>query len=107
MPAIYRNMRFDTVRDLTPIIQATSSAPMLAVHPSVSAKNLKEFITLAKAKPKFYNFGSAGTGSTAHLAAELFQQLTNSKFTHVPYKGDGPALADLLASLFLEGVLST
>jgi tripartite-type tricarboxylate transporter receptor subunit TctC len=66
------------------------------VHPSVKAGNLKEFIELVRAQPGTLNFGSPGTGSTPHLAGELFQQMARIKMVHVAYKGDGPALTDLL-----------
>ena len=69
---------------------------ILAVHPSVKAGTLKEFIDLARAQPGVINFGSPGNGSTPHLAGELFQQLSKTRFTHVAYKGDGPAVTDLI-----------
>ncbi|MGZ8156725.1 MAG: tripartite tricarboxylate transporter substrate-binding protein, partial [Burkholderiales bacterium] len=69
---------------------------LLVVHPSVKANNLKEFIELSRARPGTLNFGTPGTGSTPHLAGELFQQMTGSKWVHVPYKGDAPAVADML-----------
>lgn len=96
MPAIYRNMRFDTVRDLTPIIQATSSAPMLAVHTSVPAKSVKELIALAKAQPGKISAAASGIGSTNHLTTEMFQSMAGIKLLIVPYKGGAPAIADLI-----------
>lgn len=96
MPAIYRNMRFDTVRDLTPIIQATYSAPMLAVHPSVPAKSVRELIALAKAQPGKVSAAASGIGSTNHLTTEMFQSMAGIKLLIVPYKGGAPAIADLI-----------
>jgi tripartite-type tricarboxylate transporter receptor subunit TctC len=93
--ALYK-LPYDAVKSIAPVSMIQIVPFILVVQPSVKANNLKEFIELARGQSGALNFGSAGTGSTPHLAAELFQQLTNSKFTHVPYKGDGPALADLL-----------
>jgi tripartite-type tricarboxylate transporter receptor subunit TctC len=87
---------YDPMKGIAPISMIQIVPFILVVQPSVKASNLKEFIEIARAQSGTLNFGSAGTGSTPHLAAELFQQLTNSKFTHIPYKGDGQALADLL-----------
>lgn len=93
--ALYK-LSYDPIKSIAPISMIQIVPFILIVQPSVKANNLKEFIELARTQSGTLNFGSAGTGSTPHLAAELFQQLTNSKFTHIPYKGDGQALADLL-----------
>jgi len=74
-----------------------TGALMLSVNASMKVANLKEFIELVRAKPGALNFGSPGTGSAPHLAAVLFQQMTGTNMVHVPYKGDAPAIADLLA----------
>ena len=104
--ALYK-LPFDPVKGLAPIATMTTSPLILALNPSVKAANLKEFIALARAKPGTLNLGTAGTGSFGHLTGELFRQLTNIKVVHVPYKGDGPAIADLLAGqvhfLFASG----
>jgi tripartite-type tricarboxylate transporter receptor subunit TctC len=89
-------LSYDPIKGIAPISMIQIVPFILVIQPSVKASNLKEFIEIARAQSGTLNFGSAGTGSTPHLAAELFQQLTNSKFTHIPYKGDGQALADLL-----------
>ncbi|MBM3342035.1 MAG: tripartite tricarboxylate transporter substrate binding protein [Betaproteobacteria bacterium] len=93
--ALYK-LPYDPIKGIAPISMMQIVPFILVVHPSVKADNLKAFIELARTHSGTLNFGSPGTGSTPHLAAELFQQLTNSKFTHVAYKGDGQALADLL-----------
>ena len=93
--ALYK-LPYDPVKGIAPISMISILPFILVVHPSVKANNLKEFIELARAQPGVLNFGSPGTGSTPHLAGELFQQMTGTKFVHVAYKGDGPALTDLL-----------
>ena len=94
-PVLTKNMPFDTFKDLLPVTQAVDSTNILIVHPSVAAKSVKELIALAKAKP--LNGGSSGIGGTGHLAVELFNLQAGTKITHVPYKGGGPAMIDLLA----------
>ena len=94
--ALYK-LPYDPVEGIAPISMVQVVPFILVVSPSVKAGNLKEFIELARAQPGVLNFGSPGTGSTPHLAGELFQQLTGTKWVHVAYKGDGPALTDLLA----------
>ena len=93
--ALYK-LPYDPVEGIAPIGMIQVVPFILAVNPSVKATNLKEFIELARAQPGVLNFGTPGTGSTPHLAGELFQQMTGTKWVHVAYKGDGPALADLL-----------
>lgn len=94
-PSLTEKMPFDTLRDLAPVTRAVDSTNILVVHPSVAAKSVKELIALAKAKP--LNCGSSGIGGTGHLAVELFNLQAGTKITHVPYKGGGPAIIDLLA----------
>jgi tripartite-type tricarboxylate transporter receptor subunit TctC len=94
--AVLYKLPYDAVKGIAPVSMISILPFILAVHPSVKAGNLKDFIALAKAQPSALNFGSPGTGSTPHLAGELFQQLSQSKLTHIAYKGDGPALTDLL-----------
>lgn len=93
--ALYK-LSYDPVKDITPIGLIAAGPMFLAVHPSVKAVTLKEFIALARAKPGALNYGSGGTGSSTHLATELFRQRTNTQLVHVPYKGIGAAMADLL-----------
>jgi tripartite-type tricarboxylate transporter receptor subunit TctC len=94
-PSLSRKMPFDTFKDLMPVTQAVDSTNILIVNPSVPAKSVKDLIALAKAKP--LNAGSSGIGGTGHLAVELFNLQAGTKITHVPYKGGGPAMIDLLA----------
>jgi tripartite-type tricarboxylate transporter receptor subunit TctC len=94
-PSLYGKLPFDPEKDLAPIIQAVDSTNILSLHPSVPANSVKELISLAKAKP--LNFGSSGVGGTGHLAGELFNMMAGVKMTHVPYKGGGPAMIDLVA----------
>src|SRR5471032_1074764 len=94
-PALLAKMPY-TLADFAPIALTTISPFMLVVHPSVPAKSVKELIALAHAKPDTLNFGSAGNGSVAHLAGEQFKALAGVKITHVPYKGGGQSLIDLL-----------
>ena len=93
--ALYK-LPFDPVKDIAPIALIQVVPFLLVVHPSVKASNLKEFIEFTRAQPGTLNFGTPGTGSTPHLAGELFQQITGTKWVHVPYKGDAPAVADML-----------
>jgi tripartite-type tricarboxylate transporter receptor subunit TctC len=85
-----------TLADFAPIVLTTISPFMLVVHPAVPAKSVKELIALAHSKPNALNFGSAGNGSVAHLAGEQFKALAGVQITHVPYKGGGQSLIDLL-----------
>jgi tripartite-type tricarboxylate transporter receptor subunit TctC len=94
-PSLYGNLPFDSEKDLAPVIQAVDSTNILSLHPSVPAKSVKELIALAKQKP--LNYGSSGVGGTGHLAGELFNTMAGVKMTHVPYKGGGPAMIDLVA----------
>src|SRR5262245_62043320 len=94
--ALYK-LPYDPIKAIAPIAMIAVGPNVLVVHPSVKATNLKEFIDLARAKPGLLNFGSAGIGSTPHLAVELLRQMTKTDMVHVPYKGaGGPAVADLI-----------
>ena len=93
---LFRKPPYDTLKDFAPIILCTVGANLLSVHPSVPAKNLRELIALAKARPGQLNFASSGIGSSNHMAGELFKLMANIDITHVPYKGNAPALADLV-----------
>lgn len=95
-PHMYRKMTFDPGRDLAAVTNVASGPQALVVNPAMPAKTLKEFIAMAKAKPKSINFGSAGVGTQTHLAAESIVSAAGIDVTHVPYKGEGPALADLV-----------
>jgi tripartite-type tricarboxylate transporter receptor subunit TctC len=87
---------YDPVRDFTPISLVATSPAMLVVHPSVPARNLKELVALAKARPGRMTFSSSGSGSNPHIPAEFMKQVTKTDIVHVPYKGGGPALTAVL-----------
>lgn len=87
---------YDPIRSFAPIAMLAVGPLFVTVHPSVKAANLPELIALARSKPGSLNYGSGGVGSSTHLVAEYFAQATGTSFTHVPYKGIGPAIADLL-----------
>jgi len=95
-PAIYTKLPYDVQRDLVPISRVSSQPSILVVHPSNSAKTIKEFVAHAQAKPGIYNFGSPGFGTAGHLAAELLWQKVDARLVHVPFKGTGPALNALI-----------
>ncbi len=96
-PTLYRGkMSFDTVKDLAPISLVAGNPHVLVINPSVPAKDLKEFIALAKAKPGTLSFASAGSGSVNHLAGELLKMQAGIDMIHVPYKGSGSIMPDLL-----------
>ena len=87
---------YDPLKDFTPVALVSSSELMLLVHPSVEANTLQEFLALARARPGQINYASAGSASTTHLAGELLATQAGVKIQHVPYKGSGPAISDLL-----------
>jgi tripartite-type tricarboxylate transporter receptor subunit TctC len=94
---MYDKLSFDPVKDLAPITPAGLPVNVLNVHPSIPAKNVKEFIALAKSQAGKLNFATGGIGASDHMAAELFMSMTGVKMAHVPYKGGGPAIIDLIA----------
>ncbi len=93
---LFRKPPYDTLKDFAPIVLCTVGANLLSVHPSIPVKNLRELIALAKARPGQLNFASSGIGSSNHMAGELFKLMAGINITHVPYKGNTPALADLI-----------
>ncbi|HTP95342.1 MAG TPA: tripartite tricarboxylate transporter substrate binding protein [Burkholderiales bacterium] len=95
-PNVYARMPFDVVKDFAPVSLFITMPELLAVHPTLPVKSVKELVALAKARPGQLNFGSSGTGSTPQLAAELLSMSAGIKMTHVPYKGMGPATMDLI-----------
>ncbi|HEX6066337.1 MAG TPA: tripartite tricarboxylate transporter substrate binding protein, partial [Longimicrobiales bacterium] len=96
-PVFATKPAYDALRDFVPTSFISEVPLMLAVHPSLPSRSVKQFIALAKAKPGAILMASAGIGSNTHLTGELFQVLTGAKLTHVPYKGAGPAAIDLVA----------
>jgi tripartite-type tricarboxylate transporter receptor subunit TctC len=95
-PHLYRKVSYDALKDFTPVIQFVSVPLMMAAGPSVPAKTVKDVIALAKAKPGQINYGSGGSGSSSHLAMELFKSMAHIDLSHVPYKGTGPLITDML-----------
>ena len=96
-PSLYREVRFDPVRDFAPITLGISVPNILIVHPSVAAASVSELVAFAKSRPGKLAFASAGNGTSGHLALELFKLRSGMDAVHVPYKGGGPALAEVLA----------
>ncbi len=96
-PSLTRKPLFDPVKDFAPITLVSSSPLMLVVHPSLPAKSVRELVALAKAQPDQLNYASSGIGASAHMAAELFKSATRTRIVHVPYKGQPPAIVDLVS----------
>lgn len=96
-PSLVRKPLFDPVKDFSPISLVSSSPLMLVVHPSLPVKNVRELVALAKARPDQLNYASSGIGASAHMAAELFKSATKTRIVHVPYKGQPPAIIDLVS----------
>ena len=94
--SLFKKLPYDTLRDFEPIALCVKGANVLAIHPSLPAKNTKEFIALAKAQPGKLNFASSGLGSSNQMAGELLKMMTGINIVHVPYKGNAPAITDLL-----------
>jgi tripartite-type tricarboxylate transporter receptor subunit TctC len=95
--SLYEKLNFNFMRDMAPVVGISRAPVIMAAHPSLPAKTVAEFIAYAKANPGKINMGSAGIGSAGHLAGELFQMMTGVKLIHVPYRGNAPALTDLIA----------
>jgi tripartite-type tricarboxylate transporter receptor subunit TctC len=95
-PAMSKSLPYDPKKDLAPLTLGMRFPNVFVVHPSVPAKTLAEFVALAKQKPGELNYASSGIGGAAHLAGELFKQRAGIDLVHVPYKGGGPAMADML-----------
>ncbi len=105
--AISDNLSYDWLNDLVPVSIITQFAPVMVVSPKLSVKNMAEFVALLKAEPGKYSFASSGAGSAIHLAAEFFLQRANAKMVHVPYRGTGAAMTDLLSgriAMMVDGV---
>ena len=104
---LYGKLAYDFVKDFTPVTLLASTPNILVVHPSVPVKSVKELIALAKARPGQLDYASAGSGSSSHLAAELFGIMAGVKMTHVPYKGGGPAVIALVGGQVSVGFATT
>ncbi|MGZ5227438.1 MAG: Bug family tripartite tricarboxylate transporter substrate binding protein [Burkholderiales bacterium] len=96
-PALYAKLPYDPVKDFTPVTLALTSPLILVAHPSLPAKNVRELIALAKAKPDSVTFGSPGNGTTGHLGTEIIKTAGGVKMTHIPYKGSSPAFTGLFS----------
>ncbi len=105
-PSVYKSLPFDPLADITPIAVIGSTPMVLVVNPKVPAKNAQELIALLKAKPDALNYGSSGNGTILHLATEMFLEQAGVKAKHIPYKGVGPMLTDLLGGQIEFGTLS-
>lgn len=95
--SLIKNLPFDAVRDFTPLGLIVNIPAALLVHPSLPVKNVKQLVALAKARPGEMNFSSSGIGAVGHLSGALFNSITGTNIVHVPYKGAGPAIVDLVA----------
>src|SRR5687767_15138439 len=96
-PSLYKRLPYDHTRDLAPVSCLASGPLTMVVHPSLPARSIKEFIAFGRARPGELNFGSSGAGTLPHLSAELFSSMSGIKMAHIPYKGAGAAVTDLLA----------
>lgn len=105
-PAVYKKMPFDAINDFTPISVIGATPLVLVATKTLPAKNVKELIALLKAKPEEYNFASSGNGTVIHLAGELFLDQAGAKARHIPYKGTGPMVTDLIAGQVQFGVVA-
>ncbi len=94
-PHLYKKVSYDAIRDFTPVVQFVAVPLMMASGPSLPAKTVKELIDYAKANPGKINYGSAGSGSSSHLAVELFKSMAGISMEHIPYKGTGPLITDM------------
>lgn len=97
--SLYANPGYHPIKDFAPVSLAAITPIVVVVHPSVPVNTMKELVALAKSQPGKLNTGSGGTGGSVHLAGEMFQLLTGTKLTHIPYKGSGPAVMDLAGGL--------
>ncbi|QQX83161.1 tripartite tricarboxylate transporter substrate binding protein [Cupriavidus necator] len=95
-PLLVKNLSWDPVKDFAPVANILSAPQVLVVRPSLPVKSLKELVAYAKANPDKLNYASSGNGSLQHVSTELLNQMAGTKITHVPYKGTGPAMTDLL-----------
>jgi tripartite-type tricarboxylate transporter receptor subunit TctC len=95
-PTLFTKMPYDAIRDFAPVAFVVEAEGLLVVHPSVPAKTVKELIALARARPGELTYGSAGAGTTGHLAGEIFKTMAKVDILHIPYKGNVPAITDLL-----------
>jgi tripartite-type tricarboxylate transporter receptor subunit TctC len=105
LPHLYKNVPFDALRDFVPIMQISTQPYALTVHPSLGVSSVKELIALAQKQPGKINYASSGNGGAQHLFAAMFVSMAKIDMVHIPYKGSGPALADLLGGQVKVGCL--
>jgi tripartite-type tricarboxylate transporter receptor subunit TctC len=108
--SLYAKLPYDPQRDFAPITEIAFIPQLLSVHPTIPTRSVKELVALARSRPGDLNYGTAGSGSTSHMAMELFLSMAKIRMTHVPYKGTGPALTDLLGghiSLMFDVIMTT
>src|SRR5258705_2297601 len=103
-PHVFPNIPFDTLKDFAAVTKLGDAALLLVAHPSVGAKSLADFIAISKKSPKSWAYGTSGTGGTPHLAGELLKQRTGIALEHIPYKGGGQAIADVVGGQIPLGV---
>jgi len=96
-PSLYKNLKYDALNDMAPVIQTENGPYVVSVHPSLPVKDVKQLVALAKSKPGQLNYASTGNGGITHLASELFAMRTGIKVTHIPYKGTGPGVINTIA----------
>ncbi len=105
-PSVYKNVPFDPIADVTPIAVLGATPMVLVANKNVAAKDLKEFVALLKSKPDGFNYASPGNGTILHLAAEIFNEAAGVSAKHIPYKGVGPMVQDLIGGQVEYGVLA-
>ena len=104
---LYKKLSYDLVKDFAPVTLLASTPNILVVHPSIPVKSVKELIALAKSRPGQLDYASSGSGSSSHLAAELFDSMAGVRMTHIPYKGGGPAVVALVGGQVSVGFATT
>ena len=105
-PSVFKKMPFDAITDITPISVVGATPLVLMVNPKLPAKNVKELVALLRAKPEGYNYASSGNGTIIHLAGEMFMDEAGVKARHIPYKGTGPMVTDMMAGQVEIGVVA-
>ncbi|QSI29928.1 tripartite tricarboxylate transporter substrate binding protein [Variovorax sp. RKNM96] len=105
-PSVFKKMPFDAIHDITPISVVGATPLVLMVNPKLPAKNVKELVALLRAKPEGYNYASSGNGTIIHLAGEMFMDEAGVKARHIPYKGTGPMVTDMMAGQVEIGVVA-
>jgi tripartite-type tricarboxylate transporter receptor subunit TctC len=109
-PSLYKNAGYDPIKDFTPIVWVTIAPNIIVVNPAFPAKSVADLIAMARAEPGKLNSAAPGQGSTPHMAGELFKRAAGISIQHIPYKGSGPALTDVLAghvSIMFDGISSS